>query len=174
MQMTDEQRQLAEDNINLVHRFMIDYHLNPDVYYDLLMIELCRAAMVYDKNSGNTFSTLAYSYFLNLVKNVIKKNKSEKNGGTIKIISMDKMIDDEHTIYEIIPDLSMTPEEIIMDSVFKNDIYECCINKHDKMVVDMILLDYSQVEIADYLSISRQRVNRILKDIGRRYTERRE
>ena len=53
-----------------------------------------------------------------------------------------------------------------MDSVLKNDIYECCVNKHDKMVVDMILLDYSQVEIADYLSISRQRVNRILKDIG--------
>ena len=174
MQMTDEQRQLAEDNINLVYRFMIDYHLNPDVYYDLLMIELCRAAMVYNKNSGNTFSTLAYSYFLNLVKNVIKKDKSEKNGGTIKIISMDKMFDDEHTIYEIIPDLSMTPEEIIMDSVLKNDIYECCVNKHDKMVVDMILLDYSQVEIADYLSISRQRVNRILKDIGRRYMERRE
>ena len=42
------------------------------------------------------------------------------------------------------------------------------------MVVDMILLDYSQVEIADYLSISRQRVNKILKDIGRRYKERRE
>ena len=68
----------------------------------------------------------------------------------------------------------MTPEEIIMDSVLKNDIYECCVNKHDKTVIDMILLDYSQVEIADYLSISRQRVNRILKDIGRRYTERRE
>ena len=38
----------------------------------------------------------------------------------------------------------------------------------------MIVLDYWEVEIADYLSISRQRVNRILKDIGRRYTERRE
>ena len=100
MQMTDEQRQLAEDNINLVYRFMIDYHLNPDVYYDLLMIELCRAAMVYNKNSGNTFSTLAYSYFLNLVKNVIKKDKSEKNGGTINIISMDKMFDDENSCLE--------------------------------------------------------------------------
>lgn len=58
--MTEEQKELAEKNHNLIYGFMHKYDIDED-YYDILAIALCEAAMTYRPELGHKFTTWAYS-----------------------------------------------------------------------------------------------------------------
>lgn len=71
MKMTDEQRQFAEDNHDLIYSFLHKYNLPLNAmedYYGLAAIGFCKAVITFDKEQGNTFSTYAYYCMLNQVR----------------------------------------------------------------------------------------------------------
>lgn len=60
--MTDEQKQFAEDNMNLVYTYAYKHRINIEKYDDLmgeLFLEYCRTVCSFDKNKG-VFSTYLY------------------------------------------------------------------------------------------------------------------
>lgn len=67
--MTDEQRKLVEDNIELAYHFVYTYCNNYDIEFDdkiqLASFALCKAAISFDDHEGISFSTYAYKVMLN-------------------------------------------------------------------------------------------------------------
>ena len=80
MKMNEDQKKLAEDNIKLVYYFLYNHCLSIDEFSDILMIELCKAAMYYDPELGpGSFSTFAYKCFINRIRNEFKSRKTTSN-----------------------------------------------------------------------------------------------
>ena len=62
LKMTDEQRQFAEDNMNLVYSYAYKHKIDIEKYEDLmgeLFLEYCRVVKNFDKTKG-AFSTYLY------------------------------------------------------------------------------------------------------------------
>lgn len=75
MRMTEEQRQLAKENHNLIYGFLRKKHLDLDEFYDICAIGLCKACAMYDGTRG-ALSTLAYHSMENSVKSYMRdKNR---------------------------------------------------------------------------------------------------
>lgn len=66
--LTPEQSKLVEDNYRLIYSFLTKYNLPESEWYDLCAIGLVRAAMDYKEDKG-AFSTLAYMYMFNNMRN---------------------------------------------------------------------------------------------------------
>ena len=73
--MKKEISKLIEDNHNLIYSFMSLHSLDPEEYYDLMAMELCKAAKNYNEELG-AFSTCAYTYMNNAL--TLHRRKSSR------------------------------------------------------------------------------------------------
>ena len=72
MRLTDEQRRLAEDNHNLIYRYMHSKKLDIDEWYDILAVGFCKAVATYDPKKGYSLSTYAYRCMDNSYKHELR------------------------------------------------------------------------------------------------------
>ena len=82
--ITEEQKKLAEENHNLIYRFLSKYNLSIDDYYDIAAIGLCKAAMTFDK-SKSKFSTYAFKCMYMIMLHEKRKEKM------VRVIPKDKL-----------------------------------------------------------------------------------
>ena len=175
MKMNEDQKKLAEDNIKLVYYFLYNNALSIDEFSDILMIELCKAAMYYDPELGlGSFSTFAYKCFINRIRNEFKSRKTASNIiNYLPIASLDNDVfsenDEDDEFYNIVADDSHTAFDIVSAKEFVDRIYECCWDDRSRNIVDLMFLLDSQSLVAKQLGCSRQNVNQTLVKLRKRY-----
>lgn len=170
--MNDEQKKLAEENISLVHKYIYGHHLVEDVYYDILLIALCDAAINYNPSFGYTFSTFAFKCFDNAVRIEIRKENSPTHKCPGTMLYLDKLIDDdqEDDLYFCVSSGESSPENIAIQKSFLEDIFSCCINAKEIQVIKLIHMGYNFEEIGKKMGCSREWIRRgIVKEIRKRY-----
>lgn len=173
MKMSDDQKKLAEDNMKLVYYYLYNNNLSMDEYSDILMIELCKAAMSYDPELG-LFSTFAYKCFVNRILVEFKhRNAASSRINYLPISSLDFNVLDSNNeddeFYNMIADDSYSAFDIVSGKEFINKIYECCWDDRSRNIVDLMLLLESQSLVAKQLGCSRQNVNQTLAKIRKIY-----
>lgn len=171
--MTDEQKKLAEDNLNLVYYYMNQHKLDYETYYDILCIKLCEAAKVYDETMGYQFSSLAYKYFASgvnkhIVEQNLRKNKCE--GGVLhwEALGPDWDLD----CLDILKTGEPTPEELYIARELIENLMSCCETDKERMILRYAIENKSMQPIADKYGISRQAINKTKKRVFQRYRER--
>lgn len=160
--MTDEQRKLATENHNLIYSFLNKYDYDPEEYYDLAAIGLCKAAKLYDTSKG-AFSTYAYRAMLNTISHdLVYKGRSKR--------IPENLIDYYNCTFcnengEVIEYLSLMPSnDDIEKEVISKVIVESVMNElsdRDRLVIGLSADGYSNQEIGKLIGISRNTVSKI-------------
>ena len=129
--MTNEQRKLAEDNIDLV-KFAINKYLcsMPFDFEDMVSIGyygLCRAAIGFNPNKNHTFSTYAIMAIVRTIRREIERSVRLKRGGTAQTISLNQSnwsnMEDEELI-DFIVDNSVNVEEEAINKALCDIIWD--------------------------------------------------
>ena len=94
--LSEDQKKLVEDNINLVFYFIHKHKLSLEKYTDLGYIGLCKAALTFDSSLGFYFSTYALKCIYNEIFREIRYEKKREN--ILNTISFSKFIDAEEKI----------------------------------------------------------------------------
>lgn len=168
--LTPEQRKLVEDNEKLIYEFARKYNLSLDVYYGILAIELCRAAMDYDPSMGFTFCTLAFKYMQNGFYKDYRANNVEKRTCSCEKLFLDARIDDMD-FSEVVGSNKDDPYVLIEGSTLLHDLYSICKSDKDFALIDYLIKGYSYEEIAKAFKTSRQNVYQRLGRIRLRYVQ---
>lgn len=173
MKMSDNQKKLAEDNIKLVYYYLYNNNLSMDEYSDILMIELCKAAMSYDPELGS-FITFAFSCFRNrLLVEFKHRNSASSRINYLPIASLDNDVfvenNEDDEFHNIVAVNSYSAFDIVSGKEFVGRIYECCWDDRSRNIVDLVILLDSQSLVAKELGCSRQNVNQTLVKLRKRY-----
>ena len=160
--MTDEQRKLVNDNMNLVPFVLNKYYPSQVKNEDLKQVGyvgLCKSVMSYNEDLGK-FSTYAVIKIRGEVSNHLKKvNRETNNLGDF--ISLDIDLESYHPLYEVIP----------AQVYFDNEKYEyltCFMESQtdfDRTILEKLYQGYTKKEIAAYLDTSVMTINRHLKKL---------
>ena len=168
--MTDEQRQLAADNHNLIYSFLNHFGYDHEEYYDLAAIGLCKAAESWNPKRG-MFSTYAYACMSNWIKNEIKSKNVAKRIPEELICSYNgSSVDGDDDLLEFIEAIPNN-EDIERDGIdrFMMDLY---LNRlgdlsdRDRQVFLLLLDGYSMREIGRILGCNHNSVAFIRRKIG--------
>ena len=160
--MTDEQRKLASENHNLIYSFLNRYNFDPEEYYGLAAIGLCKAAKLYDESKGN-FSTYAYRSMLNNIKHdLLYKSRSKRIPENLIDYYNSEFCNDNG---EIIEYLSLLTSDIdIEKEVLAKIVVETYMNEltdRDRLVLRLLSDGYTHMEIGEIVGISRNTVRKI-------------
>lgn len=161
--MLDEnQKRLVEENHNLIYYALGKYRLNPEEYYDILAIGLCKAAIAFDSERSK-FSTFAmnimYTEFLQHDRNEnANKRKSNKNTFSLNYKLNDPK--NEGRICEF-GELLTDGREPFMDVVhmYLPDI----LTKKELLVCQLSYDGYDQTQIGEKLGVTQSYVSKLLK-----------
>lgn len=160
--MTDEQRKLVTENHKLIFSFLNKYNYDPEEYYDLAAIGLCKAAKLYDESKGN-FSTYAYRAMLNTINHdLLYKSRSKR--------IPENLIDYYNCTFcnengEVIEYLEFIPSgDDIEKEVMAKVMVESFMNglsDRDRTVVGLMADGYTYREIGKIIGMSRNTVSKI-------------
>ena len=169
--MTVEQKELIENNHNLIYDFAKKRNLFIDDYYDILAIGICKAAIIYDKNIG-CFSTVAYKCMDSEIGMYKRYTNSQKRIPEEMIFSYDTPLpngeDEETSFIDVISDNNDLIENIISDvscSILLN-----MLNEKEKIIVEYLVSGLKQSEIAKILNTKQQNIAYIVKRIKEKWS----
>jgi RNA polymerase sigma factor (sigma-70 family) len=166
--MTDEQRKLAEDNMNLVYYTIAKeyptYKFDEDIRQTGLL-GLCKAAMKRDETKGE-FSTFAYRCIHNEIRKEFRSRQKQ-----VETVSLETKLETVST------DDTLTLEDVI-DSGEETDLTEYTVEsflntltEKERAVYNLKSRGYKIKEIVDVTGYPVNQVRYILMTIRRKYLE---
>lgn len=177
MKLTDAQQKIVTDNYKLIHHVLKKLPYVRGKYEDyeqVAALALCKAAFRFDANRGFKFSTYAVAtiygdiskYNFEFERSIIRMPLSTYNynhAESIPVISLDYELEDGITAYEKAVGLTDIADEAIHNVLIKKvrSQYEGI----NKKVLELMLMDVKQTEIALTLDRSQAQVSRIEKSI---------
>lgn len=172
--MTNEQRQLAEENHNLIYSFLHKHNYDQDEFYDLAAIGLCKAAKYYKEYMG-TFSTLAYKCMFNEVADYFTKQKTAKRVPNELIMHYDAKADNGqgddigNSILECLDCGKRFEDDAITELIIEK--YRRDMNDRDRIVFDMLIEGYTTREIGKVAGCSNMSVTNIRRRMEKKFKE---
>lgn len=165
--MTEEQRQLVEENHNLIYSFLQNYHLTIEDYYDLAAIGLCKAGKTYDGDKAS-FSTYAYKCMFSAVMCDLRKKKQARTIPDYKMVYYQAELDDSDggdtgSFMNYIPSGENVEENVLSEVIF--DEYTDRLKERDKKIFSLFREGYKQREIGKMLGCSQAQVSRVKKKL---------
>lgn len=160
--MLDEQKKLVEENHKLIYYTLSSYRLNPEEYYDILAIGLCKAAMNFDPKKSK-FSTFAMKVMYNEFRQYQRMENLEKRKANKNTLSLNYRMNDpknEGCTCEF-GELLTDGREPFMDVVhmYLPDI----LTKKELLVCQLSYDGYNQTQIGEKLGVNQSYVSRLLK-----------
>lgn len=164
--MTPEQRQLVEDNMNLVW-FTIHKHpkflrmFEADDLTQIGYLALCEAAMSY-RQDGSKFAPYAVcKIYWSFVGQSARENASKRKGNYTKV-SLDAPLpeskdDDPVMLCEALPSCAMQMDDLIVLRDMVRAVFDeiRSMKPGDQQIIDGIVRGYTQVEISEMMGIKR-------------------
>lgn len=169
MPLTDEQRKLVEDNLNLA-RYLTMKWLTRGIYnfdYDELMsifgFALCKAGLSFDTSRGSKFSTFSVKCMQNELKMQFRKNTTQIESLEDEFVVNENNAGDEYDIRDYLTKSYPIETDMVIDRIFMEEAFQILNRKE----VDVLNLRYFQFlrqeEISKILKISRSYVSRVEK-----------
>lgn len=160
--MLDEQKKLVEENHNLIYYALGKYRLNPEEYYDILAIGLCKAAMNFDSKKSK-FSTFAMKVMYTEFLQYQRMENSEKRKANKDTLSLNYKVNDpknEGHMCEL-SDLMTDRREPFMDVIhmYLPDI----LTSKELLVCQLSYDGYDQTQIGEKLGVTQSYVSMLLK-----------
>lgn len=164
--LTEEQRELAAKNHNLIYTYAYKKNISLEDYYGTLAIGLCKAAKVFDKDKGN-FSNIAFSCMENELYDYWKSTRKKSSIPENLMLSYDapkewEDSDGKNGLLESIPDYRTN--DSMMYAVISYEFIEKLTEK-EKIIVRLLMDGLTHVEIANELGCKRQNVDYRVKRI---------
>lgn len=172
--MTDKEKKIAEDNHDLIYKYMNKHHLDEDCYL-ILAETLCKAVMSFDENNKYHASLFTYIWkcFNNAMINhhrFINKSKRKKPED-LQFVNLDQIIFTEDS-----------EDSFKKEIIGKNDInfinYETTeimeelismLTRREREVFNDLINGYSLIEISKKDCVSHQSISEIRRKIGKKY-----
>jgi RNA polymerase sigma factor (sigma-70 family) len=155
IKLTEEQAKIVEDNIALTYWYLGLKGLDPEEWWDLLAIELCKSVIHHNPKKGSLANYFKMrSDFLVIKQN--QKNKAQKrtNNGMYDL-------DDEFTNDQELIQLSYDYNEDILESIMLQDL----LDGEYGDIIRLKYMGYTQSEISEYLGVSQSQISKILKKV---------
>lgn len=162
--LTEEQREFATDNHNLIYSFLHKMNLDIDDWYDIVAIGYVNAVYAYNPGKAK-FSSYVFECMRNTVR-VEKRNFNAKKR-QVFMISLDepcKESEVELDLREVIPDR----RNYYQDTELSIDLQDSIIRKlssRQKEVIWMAMDGLKQKEIADRLGVKQGTISRDMQMI---------
>lgn len=159
--MNDAQRQLAEDNMKLVHHTLNKYYYSIRFDEDVIQIAtlaLCNAAMTWQEGKS-TFSTYACKCICNAVNNELRLRRQRSN---VITNSLDAPICEDKTLGDLLPceeDETRTIDYSFLELFNQDELY----------IYDLRTKGYSVDEIQQITRYNRRKVLRIMRTARAKY-----
>lgn len=164
--LNDEQRKLVEDNHKLIYSFMQKKKLFSDDWYSILAIGLCKAALNYNNELGNKFSTYAYATMENEVRLELVKSQTQKRNSEHSVLYYNDNIrsgnTERITLLDTIHDRHIDIEN---DAIFITDMTNAMNKiKSDKrrFIVKLLSYGYSRKDVSQILGCSQEAIRQSL------------
>lgn len=172
--LTEHQRQIIEENHNLIWDFLINHRLNADEWYDILALACCKGVAVFDFKSNTAISTYLYKCMKNAYLNELRYLHSSKRFELLSTVSLDSPVtsdDIEHCTYaDIIPtseDIITFKLEAMNDLKFLHTL-KLKLTDQEYLVLQYLISGYRQCEICKLLKLSRSRTSQIVHQIRKK------
>ena len=169
-EMTPLQKQFAEENQNVVFRFLNQKGLSADDYYDIVIFGYLQAVQEYDENpalSHFRFSTIARTKMSDsLNKHYSYENKPKRKAPTVSIHTHTS---DGLALNEILPDRQKDLQAA--DRLFAMEVLSCLTETEQQMVY-LKADGLTCREIADIFSTTVHGINGRFRRMRMRLTER--
>ena len=176
--MTKEQEKLVTDNTSLIYGVINDMHLGfrVDDFYDIGCIALCKAAINYNSEFENKFSSYAYNCIHNEITNEVKAENRQKRIKDENIVSYDNKYkdDEENSFLEMSLNFSYLDDnfsEFEIKELLKTIFSDSDVNY--KLAVYLIIEDMKLVDAKNKLNLNishqamQQRRNTILRRLSK-------
>lgn len=161
--LNEKQKNLAEENYNLIYKYAKDHKLDIEEFSGLLSIGLCKAALNYDSNKTK-FSTFAYRCMGNEVSNYLRKINTAKHLRHDTVYSMEAFDENyDSPISETL--LMVSSENIEREYIFKAKFQK----EYDKLkdqvknIVALKYHGYTNNEVAEIMNMKASTVSMALK-----------
>lgn len=161
--LNEKQKNLVEENYNLIYKYAKDHKLDIEEFSGLLSIGLCKAALNYDSDKTK-FSTFAYRCMGNEVSNYLRKINAGKYLRHDEVYSMEALNENENRAIE--ETLLMTSSENIeREYIFKAKFQK----EYDKLkdqvknIVALKYRGYTNNEVAEIMDMKASTVSMALK-----------
>ena len=172
MKLNEEQKQLVEDNINLIYYTikLVNGNVHDIDLIEIGYIELCNAALSYNNQKG-TFANFAVANIKNKFIMEFKSNCTDKRKANHNYLSLNVPYNENNDgdYIDILPDKRNNIEEFI-DVCSLNHVYNRLLKryKNDKRALDIFNLlsqEYNQTEIAKILGVNVSAINEKIRKI---------
>ncbi len=161
--LNEKQKNLVEENYNLIYKYAKDHKLDIEEFSGLLSIGLCKAALNYDSDKTK-FSTFAYRCMGNEVSNYLRKINAAKHLRHDTVYSMEAFDENyDSPISETL--LMVSSENIEREYIFKAK-FQKEYNKLKDQVKNIVVLKYrgyTNNEVAEIMDIKASTVSMALK-----------
>ena len=166
--LTDEQREIASENHNIIYKVINDMHLDDEEVYGVAAIGLCKAAANYDENKNIAFSTYAYVSILNTLRkeyaSQFKKTKVPKD----KTLYLDYVYDwndREISLGDRVASVNSFEDDVIIMEVYRKELEK--LSKRDRNVILQLYMGDTYEQVGKKNGISHERVRQIMLEYGK-------
>lgn len=161
--LTDEQKQLVEENHKLIYFVLKKLGVPEDEYYGTAAEALCNAAALFKPNKGMKFSTYACRSIENMcfVQMQLKKRECEVPPDKVTYLDATWTANDGDEFKQNIS--VQSSENIEHDAIFRT-IYVDTLEKlpeHHQGMIDMLMRGYRLRDVGEKYGISKERVRQI-------------
>ena len=161
--LTEEQRELVNNNIGLVKKFIEKKRLKYDDWYDLMCIALCEAAITFNPEKGK-FSTHAFWKMQQKLTNEATNMNRSKRGNNDKPMRLDQTVRVENEDYTL-AELVASEDNVEESAMLRKNMSDMMkmLSKTQQFIAVELANGKTQKEIAEELGIARQTFNTHLK-----------
>lgn len=172
MQLSDEQRKMAEENHGLIYGFLKKYGLDVDEYYDICAIALCKAVMAYDPERSKSLSTLAYHAMSNeVVSYWVHQNRMMRRGErynrSLSDVVYRDAIEGDLTLESMLSEPGDDGQSVYYIAVYNS--FMDSLSDKEKFVVELKISGFSFAEIGAEIGRSRTTAANILYQVRQKY-----
>lgn len=183
-QLTEQQKETVEKNINLIHHILKQYNfvqLRGQEYNDYFQqgaYGLCLAAQRFDESRGLAFGTFAgiyingyiLRYYRDFAQGPVKPSRKQCDKELPQYIYYNAVLnDDDGSETEILERLQFESSDSYFDNdiIFKVDFesLKSNLSLRENQVLDLAMADVGQVKSAEIIGISQPQIGRIKKKI---------
>ena len=161
--LTEEQRELVNNNIGLVKKFIEKKRLKYDDWYDLMCIALCEAAITFNPEKGK-FSTHAFwKMQQKLTHEVAHLNTNKRgNGSNPKRLDQTVRVDNEdYTLAELVASEDNVEESAVLRKNMADMMKR--LTKTEQIIAAELANGTTQKEIGAKMGLSQQAINAYVK-----------
>lgn len=161
--LNEKQKNLVEENYNLIYKYAKDHKLDIEEFSGLLSIGLCKAALNYDSDKTK-FSTFAFRCMGNEVSNYLRKINAGKYLRHDEVYSME-VLDEEDNRPIAETSLMVSSENIEGEYIFKAKFQKEYGKLKDqvKNIVALKYYGYTNNEVAEIMDMKASTVSMALK-----------